>query len=118
MRIALLNDSHFGCRNDNPAFIEYQNRFYEEIFFPYLRDNGIRTLVHLGDVVDRRKFINHNTAWNFKKVFWNQLEDHGIDTHVILGNHDTYYKNTNEINSMEELVGSDRFKIYTKPNIV
>ena len=113
MKIVLINDSHFGCRNDNPAFIEYQNRFYEEIFFPYLRDNGIRTLVHLGDVVDRRKFINHNTAWNFKKVFWNQLEDHGIDTHVILGNHDTYYKNTNEVNALQNLSISNNAKIYT-----
>ena len=24
MKIALLNDTHFGCRNDSPAFINYQ----------------------------------------------------------------------------------------------
>ena len=33
MKIALLNDTHFGARNDNPAFINYFNRFYDEIFF-------------------------------------------------------------------------------------
>ena len=65
MKIALLNDTHFGCRNDSPAFIEYQNRFYDEQFFPYLIKNNINTLIHLGDVVDRRKFINFNTAHNF-----------------------------------------------------
>ena len=36
----------------------------------------------------------------------------------IIGNHDTYYKNTNEINSMDELVGKDRFQIYSEPQIV
>ena len=69
MKIALLNDTHFGCRNDSPAFIKYQNRFYDELFFPYLIENKIDTLIHLGDVVDRRKFINFNTAHNFQPLF-------------------------------------------------
>tara|TARA_B110000977_G_scaffold176022_1_gene231249 strand:+ start:105 stop:1151 length:1047 start_codon:yes stop_codon:yes gene_type:complete len=114
MKIALLNDTHFGARNDSPAFIKYMNKFYDELFFPYLKENNIGTLVHLGDVVDRRKFINHNTAYNFKKHFWNKLDDMNIDTHVILGNHDTYYKNTNEVNAMQNLNLSKDVKIYTK----
>ena len=73
MKIALLNDTHFGARNDNPAFINYFNRFYDEIFFPYLAEHNITNLIHLGDVVDRRKFINYNTAHNFQEKFWNCL---------------------------------------------
>lgn len=114
MKIALLNDTHFGCRNDSPAFIEFQNKFYNEQFFPYLIENNITTLVHLGDVVDRRKFINHNTAHNFKKVFWNKLDELNIDTHIIIGNHDTYYKNTNEVNAMQNLELNKNCKVYTK----
>lgn len=114
MKIALLNDTHFGCRNDSPAFIEFQNKFYNEQFFPYLIENNITTLVHLGDVVDRRKFINHNTAHNFKKVFWNKLDELNIDTHIIIGNHDTYYKNTNEVNAMQNLELNKKCKVYTQ----
>ena len=114
MKIALLNDTHFGCRNDSPAFIEYQNKFYNEVFFPYIRENNIKTLIHLGDVVDRRKFINHNTAHNFKNNFWNRLEEYNIDTHIIIGNHDTYYKNTNEVNAMQNLDISKDAKVYTR----
>tara|TARA_B100000900_G_scaffold117070_1_gene98598 strand:- start:971 stop:2017 length:1047 start_codon:yes stop_codon:yes gene_type:complete len=118
MKIALLNDTHFGCRNDNPAFIKYQNKFYDEVFFPYLIANNITTLVHLGDVVDRRKFINHNTAHNFRENFWHRLTNLKIDTHIIIGNHDTYYKNTNEVNAIENLnIGPD-VKIYTQPREV
>ena len=109
-----MNDTHFGVRNDSPAFIEYQNRFYNDVFFPYLKENNIKTLVHLGDVVDRRKFINHNTAHNFKKVFWNRLDEMNIDTHIIIGNHDTYYKNTNEINAINNLDISKNASVYTK----
>ena len=113
MKIALLNDTHFGCRNDNPAFIEFQNKFYNEQFFPYLQQHNIKCLVHLGDVVDRRKFINHNTAHNFKKVFWDRLDDMGIETHIIIGNHDTYYKNTNEVNALQNLNITDNSIVYT-----
>ena len=85
MKIALLNDTHFGVRNDSEAFRKYQLRFYNEIFFPYLKEHNIKTLVHLGDVVDRRKFINFQTAHNFQKKFWKRLWDLKIDTHIILG---------------------------------
>lgn len=118
MKICLLNDTHFGCRNDSPAFIEYQNKFYDEVFFPYIIENNITTLVHLGDVVDRRKFINHNTAHNFREKFWNRLANLKIDTHIIIGNHDTYYKNTNEVNAIENLNVGPEVKIYTQPREV
>jgi hypothetical protein len=112
MKIALLNDTHFGVRNDSPAFIKYQNIFFNDLFFPYLIENNIKTLIHLGDVVDRRKFINHNTAYNFKKVFWDKLDELDIDTHITIGNHDTYYKNTNEINALDNLSINKKCKIY------
>ena len=113
MKIALLNDTHFGCRNDSPAFMEHQNKFYNELFFPYIKRNNIKCLIHLGDVVDRRKFINHNTAHNFKKVFWDRLDEMGIETHIIIGNHDTYYKNTNEVNALQNLNISQNAIVYT-----
>ena len=64
MKIALLNDTHFGCRNDSPAFIEYQNKFYNDLFFPYLQQNNIKTLIHLGDVVESYIEILNETNFN------------------------------------------------------
>jgi hypothetical protein len=118
MKIALLNDTHWGARNDSPAFVNYFNRFYDEVFFPYLQENNINTLIHLGDVVDRRKFINHNTAYNFKLKFWDKIEQLKIDTHILLGNHDTYYKNTNTVNALQNLNLPQNTKIYTSHDTV
>ena len=122
MKIAILNDTHFGVRNDSEAFRNYQLKFYNEIFFPYLEKNNIKTLVHLGDVVDRRKFINFQTASIFREQFWNRLWNNKIDTHIIIGNHDTYFKNTNDVNAIENLYtsfdGVHEPFIYTKPKVV
>ena len=63
-------------------------------------------------MVDRRKFINHNTAHNFKLKFWNKIDELNLDTHVIIGNHDTYYKNTNEINALQNLNISKNAKVF------
>src|SRR6056300_1435043 len=122
MKIALLNDTHFGVRNDSPAFMDYQVDFYDNQFFPYLEENNIKTLIHLGDVTDRRKFINFKTASVFREKFFKRLWDMKIDTHIIVGNHDTYYKNTNEVNSVTELFttfdGKHEPWIYTGPKEV
>ena len=83
-----------------------------------MEKRGITTCVHLGDVVDRRKFISFKIANDFRQRFINRFAELGIDLHIIIGNHDTYYKNTNEVNSMEELVGRDRCNIYTGPEVV
>jgi len=106
MKIATINDTHFGGRNDSAAFNDYFFKFYDEVFFPYLREHNIKTLVHLGDVVDRRKFINFNTLQSLREKFIYRLGKEEIDTHIIIGNHDTYYKNTNDVNSMTELFSS------------
>ena len=118
MKLAIITDTHFGARNDNLNFNEYFYKFYENVFFPTLKEKEITTCVHMGDVVDRRKFISFKIANDFRKRFINKFKELGIDLHIIIGNHDTYYKNTNEVNSMEELVGKDRFKIYTGPEVV
>ena len=103
MKIALLNDTHFGVRNDSEAFRNYQLDFFDNQFFPFMQENNIKNLIHLGDVVDRRKFINHQTASVFRKRFFDRLYEEQIDTHIIIGNHDTYFKNTNEVNAIENL---------------
>ena len=117
MKIALINDTHFGARGDSQIFLEYFMKFFETSFFPYIQENKIDTVFHLGDLMDRRKFVNFNTLNTTRKRFLEPLEDMGVKTHIILGNHDTYYKNTNELNSVQELLGDryENFNIIESP---
>ena len=114
MKIALITDTHFGARNDNLAFNEYFYEFYENQFFPYLKEHKIKHCVHLGDVMDRRKFISYRIARDFRERFINSFK--GINFHMLVGNHDTFYKNTNDVNSLHELVDGKfkNIKVYSK----
>ena len=102
MKVALITDTHFGARNDNQNFNEYFFQFYENQFFPYLKEHNITNVVHLGDVMDRRKYVSYRIAKDFRERFIDKFED--INFHMLVGNHDTFYKNTNEVNSLQELV--------------
>ncbi len=112
MRIALVTDTHWGTRNDNLAFLDYFDKFYSNIFFPELDKRGISTVLHLGDIVDRRKYISYVTLRRLKEGFIEPCLYRNIDLHVIVGNHDVPYKNTNEINAMQELFDSTNVKYY------
>jgi DNA repair exonuclease SbcCD nuclease subunit len=104
MRIALISDTHWGVRNDSPIIMDHLKTFLNETFFPKLEAEGIKTIIHLGDLVDRRKYINYVTATRLRQDFLDVCKAKGIKVYVIAGNHDTYYKNTNEINALRELV--------------
>lgn len=118
-KIALITDTHFGIRNDSSAFYEYQREFYEDVFFPTLIKNKITDIIHLGDMFDRRKYTNHVTLYNFKRMFFDKLRDLNINMHVIVGNHDVAHKNTNKVNTPELFLGEyPNINIYTKPEVI
>lgn len=116
MKLALITDTHWGVRNDNVAFLDNSKKFLDETFFPYIDGNNIQTVIHLGDIVDRRKYVNINTARRLREDFLDKLKERNLEVHLIAGNHDTYFKNTNEVNAIKELVeyAYPSFKTYTK----
>ena len=116
MKIALITDTHFGARNDSLIFSDFFRKFYENIFFPILKEREITEVIHLGDVVDRRKFINYKTLNSMKDILFDPLKEMGGNIKIIVGNHDIYYKNTLSVNSMTELTkGMDHVTVYVEP---
>ena len=120
MKAAVITDTHFGARNDSKVFLQYFGKFYDNVFFPYLEEHNIKTIFHLGDIVDRRKFINYVTLREFKEMFVQRCIDMNIEVHAIVGNHDIPYRNTNEVNALNELFGDKHnlIHIYSQPQSI
>lgn len=105
MKIAILNDTHCGIRNSSDIFITNADKFYTDTFFPYCVENNINHIIHLGDYYDNRKYVNFRALNCNRQHFLKPLRELGITMDIIRGNHDTYYKNTGELNSLKELLG-------------
>ena len=104
MKVAIITDTHWGIRNDSLHFLDATKRFLDEVFFPYVDANSISHIIHLGDLVDRRKYVNILTAHRLRKDFLQPCADRNLQVVITAGNHDTYFKNTNDINALNELL--------------
>lgn len=99
MKLCVITDTHWGVRNDREVFYDYQKKFVDDVFLPCLKEYGITQVVHLGDLVDRRKYINFLSLKRLLDDFIQPMDDARISMDLILGNHDQQFKNTNEVNS-------------------
>ncbi len=114
MKIGILTDSHFGARKGSRLFHEYFELFYKNVFFPTLEEYGITTVIHMGDAFDSRKSIDYQSLEWAKRVVFEPLKEY--DVHMVVGNHDSYYKNTNNVNSPQLLLQSyPNIKVYSDP---
>ena len=117
MKVAIITDTHYGARKGSQVFQDYFELFYNDVFFPTLEQYGIDTVIHMGDAFDARKAIDYSSLEWSKRVVFDPLSKYNV--HMIVGNHDTYYKNTNEINSPELLLKSyPNIKTYSSPSEV
>lgn len=118
-RICLISDTHFGCRKGSQIFHSYFEEFFQNVFFPTLEENNIDTVIHLGDIFDSRKAIDYwSLDWS-KRVFFNPLIDRGIELHMLVGNHDAFYKNTLSINAPAlNLSEYENITVYNAPHTI
>jgi len=102
MKVALINDTHYGARKGSKLFHDYFELFYKNVFFPTLEQYGINTVIHMGDAFDSRKSIDYQSLEWAKRVVFEPLKNYRV--HMVVGNHDSYYKNTNNTNSPQLLL--------------
>ena len=103
-KVVIITDQHFGARNDSTHFLDYYEKFYKETFFRTLDKHGITTVLILGDTFDRRKYVNFFTLKKTKEIFFDEIAKRNIQVYMLAGNHDTYFKNTNNVNSVRLLL--------------
>lgn len=114
MRIGLITDTHWCARKSSRLFQDHFEFFYKNVFFPTLEQYGIATVIHMGDAFDSRKSIDFAGLNWTRRVVLDPLSKY--DVHLITGNHDCYFKNSNKVNSPELLLSEYRnIKTYSEP---
>jgi DNA repair exonuclease SbcCD nuclease subunit len=116
MKVAIITDTHYGARKNSKLFHDYFKKFYDDVFFPTIDEKGIKTIVHMGDAFDSRKGIDFSALSWAKDNIFDPIKKRGIKLHLIVGNHDSYYKNTNEVNAVDLLLREyDNVTVYSEP---
>jgi predicted phosphodiesterase len=117
MKICIVTDTHWSARKSSRLFQDYFEQFYNNVFFPTLEQYGITTVIHMGDAFDSRKSIDFvGLDWT-RKVVLEPLSKYKV--HLITGNHDVYFKNSNKVNSPELLLKDyENITTYSEPTEV
>ena len=109
--IACIGDLHLGIKNGNHTFHEYLtsklNRTLEEI-----SKSGIKDVFFFGDIFDNRRSMPVNIIHWCMNDFPELLKKYNLTAHMLTGNHDTYYLNTNKYNSLDIFNGFDFINVY------
>ena len=114
MKVAIITDTHYGARKGSKHLHDYFELFYKNVFFPSLEEHKIDTVVHMGDIFDSRKAIDLQSLEWAKRVVFEPLKKYKV--HLAIGNHDCYYKNTNNVNSPQLLLKSyPNISTYSEP---
>jgi len=114
VKIGVISDTHWGAKKGSKHLHDYFELFYKNVFFPALEEHGVETVIHMGDAFDSRKSIDYQSLEWAKRVVFEPLKQY--DVHMIVGNHDCYYKNTNNVNSPALLLKDyPNIKTYSSP---
>jgi DNA repair exonuclease SbcCD nuclease subunit len=116
-RIIMTSDWHFGVRSNNLEWFEIAKDYFDNFFIPWLDQNMKKGDVFycLGDVFDNRQNLNLMIASYAIDLFEKIAKK--IPVYIIVGNHDIYKKNSNEISSVDILKNIQGVTIYKEPEI-
>jgi hypothetical protein len=117
-KIALISDIHFGCRNNSETYLEIIKKLFLETLLSTLNEHEINDVRILGDLFDCRNNINVRTLTVAMDVFrWYKINKPNIKFKILLGNHDIYYKNRIDVNSVDCLRHIGNVEIIDKVTI-
>lgn len=116
-RAWLLTDTHLGVRNSSNEWVEIIGDYFNEWFIPLVNKNYQPgdVLIHLGDVYDSRQSINLKVLNLGVDVFEKLSEVFKDGIYIIAGNHDTWSRSSNDINSLKSIKWIPNVRILEEP---
>lgn len=114
-KIWFISDLHFGIRSNSLEWLQIQKDYFNNWLIPLLKKEMQKDdiLFVLGDVFDNRQSLNLLVLNTVLEIFEEIAKI--IPIHIILGNHDTFRKNSNDINSVKILQYINNVIVYQEP---
>ena len=106
-KIAIFSDLHLGVHQNSDFWLGVSNK-WADWYIKELKKHDIKNIIFCGDFFHYRDEISVKTL-NFAIDKFNEFE-----IYMITGNHDAWYKDTSEINSLSIFKGYDNIKVYDK----
>jgi len=113
MKIFLTGDVHFDCRNGNQKLLE-SNVLFWRWAVKEAKKQGVVQYYILGDIFDNRSLVNLPSLSKGYTIL-SYLKD---ETHLIVGNHDSFYRNSLAITSLDIFEDVDGMTVHKKPLFV
>lgn len=119
MKICLIGDIHFCNSSGSVHHQKSIKEFCDKILLPTLLKRGITIVLQTGDLFTSRTSTHSQSLDNAKRCFFNPLNQYNIDLHLILGNHDIFYKESLSINTPELVLAEySNVTIHKTPSVL
>lgn len=113
-KVAIFSDLHLGVHQNSPFWIETSIK-WAKWFVEDLKKKNITDVIFCGDFFhyrDEISLVSLDAANTILNIF------NDIKMHMIPGNHDCYYKQTSEINSLSIFKGRNNKLVYDKLTVM
>lgn len=117
MKTAIVGDLHFGISSNDYA-IDKALAGYLPKFFAYLKENGIRKIIQLGDVFESKKAVHTVSGRNFVNSWLLPIIENDFQLLQIVGNHDCFYNSQTDVNSPSmffDIIKGKNIQLITEP---
>lgn len=99
----VIGDMHFGVKAGDPNFLSFQKQWLEQSL-ARMQALGITKIIQTGDFFDTRSHVKLNVLHEVIHWLPGILRQYGItDWYAYAGNHDIFYRDSNDICSLDIL---------------
>lgn len=112
--VCVLSDLHFGVHQNSPIWHKTALEFAKWLVVQ-LKSKGVKDIIIAGDVFHNRNDVAVNTLNVVADIFnlWSEF-----NIVILVGNHDAFYKDRADVNSINILSGWKNITVYTQPTVI
>lgn len=110
---------HWLARNASKNFNDFFIQNWNEFYIPLLKKHKVKNIIQLGDMFDDRRKVNTHILDECKQKHFSVMEKEGFQYHVLIGNHDIYWRESLDVNTPSLVLNEYKnISVYSKPTTI